>query len=121
MDPHCVEAWPDSTSDSILKNLGALPEDVKVYNLIYVVDAGRALKGIVSLRQLLHAAPGTRLETIMSEVLVQVTPDTRIKDVAREFAKFGFQAIPVVDAAGAFLGIVRYDSVLSQLAVFLKE
>jgi len=121
MDPNCIEGQPGNTVASIMEQLRELPEDVKVYNLIYVVDEKRMLKGVISLRELMRAAPEATLESVMNEVLVNVTPETRIKDVAREFAKYGFQAIPVVDTDGIFHGIVRYDSVLSQLSDFLKE
>ena len=121
MDSNCIEATTGSTAGSIMERLRELPDDVKVYNLIYVVDDKRVLQGVISLRDLFRAAPGTILESIMTKDPVRVTPDTRLKDVAREFAKYGFPAIPVVDANGVFQGIVRHDSVLSQLADFLKE
>jgi len=121
MDPNCIEAQTESTAASIWERLRTLPPEVKVYNLIYVVDGNRVLKGVISLRELFRADPNALLSGIMNEVLVHVTPDTRLRDVTREFAKFGFQAIPVVDAGGVFLGIVRFDSVLSQLADYLKD
>jgi magnesium transporter len=121
LDTNCLEALTTETAASILEKLRALPEDVKIYNLIYVVDENRALKGVISLRGLFRAAPEAPLGTIMDEVLVQVSPDTRLKEVAREFAKYGFQALPVVDENGTFKGIVRYDSALSHLADFLKD
>lgn len=121
LDTNCIEARTTETAGSILERLRALPEDVKIYNLIYVVDEQRILKGVISLRGLFRADPAAALGTIMDEVLVQVSPDTRLKEVARDFAKYGFQALPVVDDKGALMGIVRYDSVLSQLAEFLKD
>jgi CBS domain-containing protein len=121
LDTNCLEALTTETAASILEKLRALPEDVKIYNLIYVVDEKRLLKGVISLRGLFRATPDSLLGTIMDEVLVQVLPGTRLKEVAREFAKYGFQALPVVDENGLFMGIVRYDSVLSQLADFLKD
>ncbi len=121
LDTNCLEALTTETAASILEKLRVLPEDVKIYNLIYVVDENRALKGVISLRGLFRATPEAFLGTIMDEVLVQVSPDTPLKEVAREFAKYGFQALPVVDENGLFQGIVRYDSVLSQLADFLKD
>ena len=121
MDTNCIEAHTGDTTTSLLGKFRDLPEDIKVYNIVYVVDETRVLKGVISLREILQAAPDASLGRIMNEVLVRVTPEARLKDVTREFAKFGFQAIPVVDANGVFLGIVRYDSVLSQLADFLKD
>jgi len=121
LDTNCIEALTTETAASIIDRLRTLPDDVKVYNLVYVVNEKRELKGVISLRGLFRAAPEATLGTIMDEVLVHVSPQTRLKEVARELAKFGFQAIPVVDDNGVFMGIVRYDSALSQLADFLKD
>jgi len=121
MDTNGVEAQTGQTAASVLERLRYLPDDVKVYNLIYIIDEHRRLKGVVSLRELLRADPGAGVETIMNDILVHVTPDTPLKDAAREFAKFGFPALPVLGADGQFLGIIRYDSVLSLLAAFLKD
>lgn len=121
LDSNCIEALTKETAASIIDRLRTLPDDVKVYNLVYVVNESRKLKGVISLRKLFRASPEARLDSIMDEILVQVSPQTRLKEVARELAKFGFPAIPVVDENGVFLGIVRYDSALSQLADFLKD
>ena len=121
MDINCVEARCGQTAGSILERLHSLPDDVKIYNLIYVVDEKRSLKGVVSLRELLRAAPEGVIDSLMGDIVVQVSTHTRLKDAAREFAKYGFPALPVVNDEGHFMGIVRYDSVLSQLADLLKD
>jgi len=121
MDSNCLEAQPGDTVASTLERIPKMAEYVEVYNLIYVIDKNRTLKGVLSLRELFRAAPAAPLESIMSRELITVNPETRLKDVAREFAKYGFQAVPIVDADGMFLGVVRYDSVLSHLAAFLND
>lgn len=121
MDTNGVEAQTEQRVSAVLERLRHLQDDVKVYNLIYVLDDQRLLKGVISLRELLRADPNAKLETIMKDVLVHVAPDTRLKDAAREFAKFGFHALPVLGPGGEFLGIIRYDSVLAHLPEFLKD
>jgi len=121
MDSNCIEAHQADTVASILERIPKLTENVEVYTLIFVVDENRILKGVLSLRELFRSPPATTLESIMSRELISVKPGSRLKDVAREFAKYGFQAIPVVDAAGILQGVVRYDSVLSHLGDFIKD
>ncbi len=121
MDHNCITASPDDTVASILEKIPELTQDVQVYNLIFVVDGTRKLKGVLSLRELFRADPAATLASITTRELITVTPGTRLKDVAREFAKYGFQAIPVVDADMTLLGLVRYDNVLAHLAEFLKD
>jgi len=57
MDANCIEAQPTDTVASILDRIPKLTENVEVYNLIYVVDADRILKGVLSLRELFRAPP----------------------------------------------------------------
>jgi Mg/Co/Ni transporter MgtE len=121
MDPSCIEAQPGDSAASILERIPELTEEVEVYTLIFVVDGNRVLKGVLSLRELFRAAPEARLESLISHELITVTPETRLKDVAREFAKYKFQAVPVVNDGGVLQGVVRYDSVLSHLADFLND
>lgn len=116
MDASCIEARPGDAVAAILERIPSLTETVEVYTLIYVVDENKILKGVLSLRELYRAAPAATLESLISRELIAVNPETRLKDVAREFAKYGFQAVPVVNAEGALQGVVRYDSVLSHLA-----
>ncbi len=121
MDSNCIEAQPSDTVSSMLERIPKLTEEVEVYSLIYVIDPDRILKGVLSLRELFRAPPDTTLGNIMSKELITVTPKTRLKDVAREFAKYGFHAIPVVNEDGTFQGVVCYDSVLSHLSDFLND
>ncbi|MEI7880393.1 MAG: CBS domain-containing protein [bacterium] len=121
MDSSCIEARPGDTVASILERIPKLTEVVEVYNLIYIVDENRILQGVLSLRELFRAPPSATLTSLISHELITVHPETPLKDVAREFAKYGFQAVPVVNADGVLQGVVRYDSVLSQLANFLND
>ncbi len=121
MDPSCIEAHPDDTVASILERIPKLTEEVEVYNLVYITDGNKRLKGVLSLRELFRAPPTATLASLISHELITVNPETRLKDVAREFAKYGFQAVPVVDADGILQGVVRYDSVLSHLAEFVND
>lgn len=121
MDSNCIEALAGDTVASILERIPKLTETVEVYNLIFIVDEKRILKGVLSLRELFRAPPAATLDGLISHELITVNPETRLKDVAREFAKYGFQAVPVVNAAGILQGVVRYDSVLSHLADILND
>src|SRR6516165_12094783 len=43
---------------------------------------------------------------IMTTEVVSVGPDTRVKEIARLLLEHGISAVPVVDAAGAVIGMV---------------
>lgn len=76
------------------------------------------LRGIVRLRSLIIADVATPLAEIMEDDVPTVRPEDRAEDAARVLAEYNLLAVPVLDAAGAMLGIVTVDDAL---AVLLPE
>ncbi len=74
---------------------------------IYVVDADRDVRGVVDINELLQAEPTQRLEEIMTQGLVAVSPQTGRARVLEMFRKYRFRAIPVVDDSRKILGVIR--------------
>ncbi|HEX6793040.1 MAG TPA: CBS domain-containing protein [Casimicrobiaceae bacterium] len=84
---------------------------------VYVVDNAdnRALRGVVSLRDLLLAKPEQRLADYMDRELRTVEPDESGKEVARVMGEYNLLALPVVDRQGRMLGLVTADDVLDMM------
>ncbi|HET7585272.1 MAG TPA: magnesium transporter [Gemmatimonadaceae bacterium] len=82
---------------------------------IYTTDAEGRVRGVLSLRELLAAAEGTRIsDTAWSEVIsVPATADR--EEVARLAAKYDLVAVPVVDGFGRVLGVVTVDDVIDAI------
>jgi magnesium transporter len=116
MATFCIEARPDQPAGVILEHVRKIADKVEVFNYIYVLDEERHLLGVSSLRELLHALPDESLESLMTTHVVKVNPETRLKDVAKLFAKYGFRSIPVVDEQDVFMGAVRLISVLAEMS-----
>ena len=74
---------------------------------IYVVDTDRHVRGVVDINELLQADPAQRLEEIMTQGLVVVSPQTMRPRVLELFRKYRFRAIPVVDDSRKILGVIR--------------
>ena len=74
---------------------------------IYVVDGDRHLRGVVDINELLQADPARRLEEIMTQGLVVVSPSTMRTHVLELFRKYRFRAIPVVEHSRKILGVIR--------------
>lgn len=89
------------------------PDAETVYTA-YVVDHNR-LKGVVTARDLLLNDPDTPIRELMDDnvVTVKVTDDQEY--VARQLAKYDFNAMPVVDDEGMLLGIVTIDDAVDVL------
>jgi magnesium transporter len=75
----------------------------------YVVESGGRLVGVVSLRELLLAAPLKKVSELMKTDLVTVREETDQEDLAKLFSQHGYSAIPVVDVQGGLKGVVTYD------------
>lgn len=101
-----------------LNNLRLQASDKETIYYVYVVDEERKLIGFVSLRDLVLAKPTELIRDIMTEEIVSVRANQDQEDVARELAKYGFLAIPVVDEGNRIIGIITYDDVID---VFEEE
>jgi len=49
----------------------------------------------------------------MTEQVVALYPDDTIADAAREFARYDFRSLPIVDKRGKLVGAVRHKDLLS--------
>jgi CBS domain-containing protein len=121
MATHCLEAECQESAGSVLQRVRRLAAEVDLFNHIYVLDPARHLTGVLTLRQLLRAEDGLTMADLMTKEPITVTPETRLREVARLLVKYGFRAIPVVDAEQVFLGAVRFRDVQAELARYLKD
>ena len=94
--------------------LRAEAKEVDVINYIYVVEDMRSedLLGVVSLRDLIVATPGTVVRDIMSDHPVTLHVDDDQEYAARIIAKYNLVAAPVVDAHNHLQGIVTVDDAI---------
>jgi magnesium transporter len=82
---------------------------------IYATDLGGRVRGVLSLRELLAAAEGTRIEELAWTDVVSVGPFADREEVARVTEKYDLVAVPVVDDSGRILGVVTVDDVIDAI------
>jgi len=111
MDPEVPRFFADETVAATLERVRTLAEERRLFYL-YVVDDREHLLGIVSLWQLVSAAPERRLREILSADVVTVRADTPEEEVAQEFKRYDLLMMPVVDADGRLAGAIHVDDVL---------
>jgi magnesium transporter len=107
---------PDSTAREALEALRRDAENLDLIYYLYVTDPEEHLLGVVGLRDLLVAAPQTRLANMMNARVVTVKVEEEKEEIAGLFAKYGFKAIPVVDEAGRMKGAITFKSLLEVVA-----
>ena len=86
-----------------------LPEHVQDLPVINTKDE---LVGIVSLRALLIGLSTATVSETMEKKVSAVLSDTDREQVAREFERYGYEMLPVVDVTNRLLGIVTVDDVI---------
>jgi magnesium transporter len=79
---------------------------------VYVLDTSQRLVGVVSLRSLLAAPPGSAVADVMATDVVSVPADMDQEAVSRLFTKHDYLALPVVDGDGHMQGIVTADDIV---------
>ena len=87
--------------------------DSENINVCYVTDRGRRLIGIVTIRTLILAEPGTSVGSVMNENIISVRTLDDKEDVANVFTKYGSIVLPVVDSEERLVGIVTVDDVMN--------
>lgn len=84
-------------------------------NYIYVVDAAHKLKGVLSIKELFHAAKQIPVKSLMSTNIISVRAYTDQERAALLALKHNIKSVPVVDKENTFLGAVPSDTILQIL------
>ena len=81
----------------------------------YVIDEGRHLLGLVTIRGLLLANETDTMGEIMENNVISVGTQDDKEEVAQLFSHYDFTAMPVVDGENRLVGIVTVDDALEVL------
>ncbi len=119
MNTDFITARETQTVKELLEILKAESNKAELIYYIYVVENDDALKGVVTIRELLSSRPEAQIADIMNENIISVEIDTNIKRVAQIFFKYNFIAIPVVDNDRRIQGIITsrdaFESVFPEM------
>ena len=87
-----------------------LPEHVQD---LPVTNTNDELVGIVSLRALLIGQSDATVSATMEHKVAAVHSGTDREQVAREFDRYGYEMLPVIDSSNRLLGIITVDDVIN--------
>ena len=107
----------DATVAQAVPALRSFDGDIETVTEIYLLDEKRVLRGAVPLARLVVAQPDTRLAVLAEPRVLSCPADMNQIDLAEMFDKYNLHALPVVDAQGRMVGVVKADHVIS----FLRE
>jgi magnesium transporter len=101
---------PDDTMEQVLQQVRETNEDdYEMVNYIYVLDEGRHLLGVMSLRRVIRAHPTLQSREVMNGDVLAVPATSHQEEVARQIAHYGVSAMPVIDERGRMVGIITAD------------
>ncbi len=120
MTTEYVRLKPDMTVVQAIDQIRKTGIHKQTIYTCYVLEA-RQLVGIVSAKDLLTADDAVRVGDIMTRRIVSVNTTADREDVAKLLSKYGFLALPVLDAQGYMVGIVTIDDAVDVLEAETTE
>lgn len=116
MNPHYARLRPDMTVEEAITYLRRqTPDMIEHIYYAYVLDATQKLLGVVSLRELVMARPGSRVRELLEADVVTAPEGLDQEELGNLFAQHDLVAIPVVDDEGRMKGIVTHDDIVDVL------
>lgn len=110
-----VDLKESQTVTQAIERIRKLGVDSETINICYVLDNQRKLKGTIALRYLLLTNPDNKIGDIMHENVISIHTLMDQEEVARQFQKYDFTAMPVVDNEERLVGIITVDDVVDIL------
>jgi magnesium transporter len=105
-----VAVAPTDTMSDVLELIrNTNDEEFETVNYIYVLSEDRHLLGLLTLKRVIRSQPKAIARDVMVSDIISVPVNMPEEEVARTLARYGFSAIPVLDARGRMLGIVTAD------------
>ena len=107
-----VDLKEHMTVEDAIARIRSIGVDSETINICYVTDANRKLLGTVALRYLLIAPLDGVIGEMMHENVIYLNTMMDQEEVARQFKKYDFTAMPVVDNEERLVGIITVDDVV---------
>lgn len=110
-----VDLKENLTVQEAVERIRKVGVDSETINICYVLDQHRTLLGTVALRYLLLSPPDALIGDIMHENVISLHTLMDQEEVARQFKKYDFTSMPVVDNEDRLVGIITVDDVVDIL------
>lgn len=107
-----------STDDlsSIRSQILEKPDSFDTLNYVYVVSDNLALKGTITIRELLSTPPSSTASKVMTKKLVKIRPDTDAYYAAHLATRNSLKALPIVDKKDKLIGVLPADAIQKLLS-----
>lgn len=103
---------PERTAGEAMETIRREAEEMDLIYYLYIVDPEDHILGVLSLRELIVAAPEKALSELMDTRVVAVNIEEQKNSIADDFAKYGILAMPVVDDNNRLEGVILFKNLL---------
>ena len=110
-----IDLKENLTVENAIERIRNMGLDSETINICYVLDSRRTLIGTVALRYLLLSPSDAIIGDIMNENVISINTMMDQEEVARQFQKYDFTAMPVVDQENRLVGIITVDDIVDIL------
>ena len=107
-----VSLKENMTVSQAIEHIRRVGLDSETINICYVLDAQRKLVGTVALRYLLLSDGDEVIGELMHENVISINTLMDQEQVAAQFKKYDFTAMPVVDNENRLVGIITVDDIV---------
>lgn len=107
-----IRFHPETPAGRVITAYREVGRESDVLDYVYVVDHDGQLKGVVNLPEILMAGPETPLSEIMTTQVISIETGDSISEAKEKFSRYGFSALPVVDADEVIHGVVLYRDIM---------
>lgn len=121
MTNHFVAVPADFTVRAVLQDIAQAAKSEACIDYVYIITSTGTLQGVISLRELLQANPGSLVADVWSTAVVSVNAEEDQERVVHLAAEHSIKAVPVVSRAGVLVGVVTTDQLLHIINTEMHE
>lgn len=115
MTTEFIDLKVNMTVEKAFEKIKKIGLDKETIYTCYVLDIRREIIGIVTVKDLLLSDRDVLIKDIMETNVITVNTLDDKEDVAKQFDKYDFMALPVVDKENRLVGIITVDDAIDVL------
>ncbi|MFH1291575.1 MAG: CBS domain-containing protein [bacterium] len=114
MTTEYLTAYPEDTAKQVIETIRRINHMHNSIYFIYVIDRADKFSGVVSLRRLMLAEDGLKMEELMKKgsKIPTAKVDDELLEIASLTTKYNLFSVAVLDDHGRLLGIVTVDDIM---------
>jgi magnesium transporter len=115
MTTEYIEVGGDVSVGGVMEKVRESAAEIEAFYYAYVHDDDGKLVGALSIRHLLQEDPHLKVGNLVQPRLVALQLSSDIAEIADQFLRYAFLALPVVDESGVLRGVISFKHAFDQL------